>query len=549
MIEVKVSKDGMMAQVSVVPEPGEELTEGIIEDNLRMEGVQVGINRAAISDILKRQIFDEFVEVARGKQPVRGKDGYYEYFFTIDTDNGRPRVREDGSVDYSRVIANVKEGDLLAEYHPSTNGTFGYTIFAKAIPPVKGKPMVPLRCMNVRQEENRYYAEKNGSASLSDNILSVQNILDIKGDANYSSGDIQFNGDIHVSGNIVSGVTIWAEGSVIVDGVIEDARVYAEQDIIVSRGIHGQGTHKDGELVADDFLMVEAKGNLKSRFIDHAYVRAGGEVLVDYAIGSILEAGGKVIAKGMKGIIVGGSTSALMGVEADYLGNDAELLTEVRVGEDMHTGRKKDPAGQQQWAMEQVIKQGRLSPIIVHKMIYQNVKMLIGEVYVPNMAGKYGVEFRKINGRIICKPVGSFTDAEIFSGVLDVNAMMVAEEKTRVLVIDDDSRLLRTVHRILEEDYQVAVAKSGNAARKYLDKNFVELILLDYMMPGENGVEVLNSLRAWDKTKDIPVVFLTGIDDKKKIIECLSLRPAGYILKPVDREKLLEKIRAIMGEK
>ena len=125
----------------------------------------------------------------------------------------------------------------------------------------------------------------------------------------------------------------------------------------------------------------------------------------------------------------------------------------------------------------------------------------------------------------------------------------MAVEKSKVLVIDDDARLLRTVHGILEEYYHVAVAKNGASARQFLKKRMVDLILLDYMMPDENGVEVLKSLRAWNKTENIPVVFLTGLNDRKKIMECLSLRPAGYIVKPVDRTKLLAKLRAILGEK
>ncbi len=547
MVEVRISRDGMTAEVSVTPEPGEEITETQIEDNLRMEGVLIEIDREIIADIIKRQMFGEFVEVAKGKLPVDGVDGYYDYFFAIDRNHGKPRVREDGSVDYSKMIVNVREGDLLAEYHPATNGSFGYNVFAKTIAPVRGKTLQALRCSGVRKDQNRYYAEKDGSASLNDNAISVQNILEIHGDANYNSGNIRFNGDVHVSGNIISGITVWAEGSVIVDGVIEDARVFAGQDVIVSRGIHGQGMHKDEELTQDDALMIEAKGNLSARFIDHAHVRAGGTVMMDYAIGSIIEAGGKVTAGGSKGIIAGGCTMAMMGVEADRLGNDAELFTEIRAGGVIEND-SAETDGEQQRNMNQAVRQGRLSPVIVRKMIYPNVKVVIGDVYVPDIVGRYGVEFRKINGRIICKAIGGFSAEEILSGVVDVDAQTVAEEKTRVLVIDDDARFLRTVYRILgEEDYQVAVAKSGNAARKYLGKNSADLILLDYMMPGENGVEVLNSLRAWDKTRDIPVVFLTGLDDKKKIIECLSLRPAGYILKPVDKEKLLAKICAVIG--
>lgn len=579
MIEVAVSKDGMMAEVAVAPEADEPLTEEIIKDNLRLEGVQAGINDEEIARILRDSVFGVMVPVAKGKPPVAGKDAYYEYFFETDVDNGLPRIREDGSVDYSRVIMNVEAGDLLAKYYPETNGNFGYNVFAKTIAPEKGKPLPPLVCKNVRNEDNCYYADKSGYVTLHDNAISIEGILEINKDADYNTGDLRFNGDIHVSGNIAGGIKVWAEGNVIVDGVIEDAKVSAGKDIIVSRGIHGQGTNKDEEHPEADITSVEAKGDLKTKFIDHAFAKAGGDIVMDYSMNCSIEAGGKVTAHGSKGAIVGGSISALKGIEADKLGNHAELATDIKVGENPKMEEKVSTAKQQvkeleeklanypndskpdylvkmlevarkQWQEAEREKRMNLTaPIIVHDMIYPNVKMFLGAAWAPDMAGRNRLELRNINGRVLSKSIGGFTEKELTSYYVDSSAEVVAVEKFKILVIDDDARLLRTVHGILEEQYHVAVAKNGAAARQYLKKHMVDLILLDYMMPDENGVEVLKSLRAWNKTEKIPVVFLTGLSDKKKIIECLSLRPAGYIVKPVDREKILTKLRAILGEK
>ncbi len=66
-------------------------------------------------------------------------------------------------------------------------------------------------------------------------------------------------------------------------------------------------------------------------------------------------------------------------------------------------------------------------------------------------------------------------------------------------------------------------------------------------MQQENGPAVLEKLRASDATKDIPVIFLTGVTESKKIKEALVLKPQGYLLKPVDREKLLAEIKKIIG--
>lgn len=116
-----------------------------------------------------------------------------------------------------------------------------------------------------------------------------------------------------------------------------------------------------------------------------------------------------------------------------------------------------------------------------------------------------------------------------------------------ILVIDDDPMMLRVVKKYLADTYEVATTVSATAAYKYLTKAKVDLILLDYQMPEENGPEVLKKLRANSETGKIPVIFLTGVKDREKIQEVLSLHPQGYMLKPVDREKLLGTLDSFFG--
>lgn len=114
-----------------------------------------------------------------------------------------------------------------------------------------------------------------------------------------------------------------------------------------------------------------------------------------------------------------------------------------------------------------------------------------------------------------------------------------------VLVIDDDPVMLKTIKRYLEEEYNVATALSGKIALKFLEKRVTDVILLDYEMPLMSGPEILDVLRANQKTKNIPVVFLTGVNEIDKIQKVLSMKPQGYLLKPVNNEELhrtLEKI-------
>lgn len=119
--------------------------------------------------------------------------------------------------------------------------------------------------------------------------------------------------------------------------------------------------------------------------------------------------------------------------------------------------------------------------------------------------------------------------------------------RKHILVVDDNSMILRLVKEHLHDKYDVATAPSGKIALKFLQKKKTDLILLDYEMPDENGVVILEKLRASNATKDIPVVFLTGVTESKKIREALAMKPQSYLLKPINRDRLLDTIEKLIG--
>lgn len=123
----------------------------------------------------------------------------------------------------------------------------------------------------------------------------------------------------------------------------------------------------------------------------------------------------------------------------------------------------------------------------------------------------------------------------------------VASQRAHILVVDDDPLMLKLMKEQLRDDYDVATAVSGKIAMKFLERKKTDLILLDYEMPGENGPEVLERLRANKATRDVPVIFLTGVSDREKIQEALALKPQSYLLKPVDHEKLKSAITKFVG--
>lgn len=125
--------------------------------------------------------------------------------------------------------------------------------------------------------------------------------------------------------------------------------------------------------------------------------------------------------------------------------------------------------------------------------------------------------------------------------------MEEAARKKHILVVDDDSSVLKLLKGYLVERYDVATAISGKIALKFLETKKTDMVLLDYEMPDENGAAVLAKIRENPAIRNLPVVFLTGVTDRKKIMEVLGMKPQGYLTKPIDMEKLSSTIKGVLG--
>lgn len=137
--------------------------------------------------------------------------------------------------------------------------------------------------------------------------------------------------------------------------------------------------------------------------------------------------------------------------------------------------------------------------------------------------------------------------AALLESVSDIIEEDSPLRRKHILVVDDDSRMLKIINRHLAEKYDVATALNGRLALKFLETKRTDLILLDYEMPLENGPAILKKIRENPRTQNIPVVFLTGISERNKIQKALVLKPQGYLLKPIDHIKLLSTISKLIG--
>ncbi|MDR1088855.1 MAG: response regulator [Coriobacteriales bacterium] len=112
-----------------------------------------------------------------------------------------------------------------------------------------------------------------------------------------------------------------------------------------------------------------------------------------------------------------------------------------------------------------------------------------------------------------------------------------------VLTVDDDPIILNVVLAALKGDYVVRPFSSGKTALDYLEKNRVDIILLDHNMPEMTGLDVLDRLQEDSELKDIPVIFLTGSVNSDDEVRALENGAVDYLLKPFRPQALITRVR------
>ncbi len=119
----------------------------------------------------------------------------------------------------------------------------------------------------------------------------------------------------------------------------------------------------------------------------------------------------------------------------------------------------------------------------------------------------------------------------------------------KVLIIDDDASLRRQITFCLEKegDINVIDADDGESGLLCAETEHPDLIILDWVMPGIQGPEVLDELQLKSSTQDIPVVMLTGKNKVGNIEDAFDLGADSYLTKPFSLQKLDEKVRELLN--
>lgn len=319
---VEISPNEMECRVKIL-QAGKKYTRDKILLELLKDGVIQGIDNRAIDRLIKKKGNDEFVVVARGDKVIDGEDGWYEYFF--DTENKRrPKILPDGSVDYRQAqwyqLANV--GEKLAYYHSAKEGKNGKTVRGREIVAKKGKEsgVLTVDGCKLSDDMKTYVASKSGKVELDGTKLIVKDIFEIE-EVNPSIGNIDFDGNVYVKGNVYAGTTIKATGEIVIGGYVEGATIIAGGNIEIRSGVNAT---KKG--------YIESKKSITGRFFENASLKAGENINANYLLNSTVYAMGKITIDGSRGSITGGTTYGRLGIEVYNIGNPTRLRTLICVG-------------------------------------------------------------------------------------------------------------------------------------------------------------------------------------------------------------------------
>ena len=308
-------------------EGGKKLTKDEILWLLNKRGIKAGIKEEVIEKFLSERLYCTTYVVAEAEPPIEGTDAKIEYFFNTDLTK-KPKQNEDGSVDFHQLdnLSKVDKDQILAELTPAVYGKPWTDVLGRPIAPRKVNVLFLKQSKNARLSPDglKLISNVNGHAVVAEKQVFVSDTYEIPGNIDVATGDVEYNGNVRIAGNVNTGYKVVADGDIIVDGVVEGAELFAGGQIVLKRGIQGMSRG-----------IISAGGNIVAKFIESAEVRAGGFIQTESIMHSNVTAGAEIIVKGKKGFITGGSIRAGKFIDAKTAGSVMGTQTLIEVGENM----------------------------------------------------------------------------------------------------------------------------------------------------------------------------------------------------------------------
>jgi uncharacterized protein (DUF342 family) len=237
-IEITLSEDKMEAEIEIECTAGAIPSMDAVMAKIQQANIRFGVIQEALEEALacpgKQVVF------AKGIRPVHGRDAYFRYHVEIKK-KAQPKEMEDGRVDFKELgnLVQVSEGELIVEKMPATAGTAGIDLWGRRIEGKHGKDILVPAGKNVRLVDcSKAYAAIDGQVTVENDKICVVPVIEVDGDVDLSTGNIDFVGNVIVKGSVQSGFCVKAGGDVEIGGTISGGSVEANT-ITIKQGIIG----------------------------------------------------------------------------------------------------------------------------------------------------------------------------------------------------------------------------------------------------------------------------------------------------------------------
>jgi uncharacterized protein (DUF342 family) len=338
-VQLTVSKDKMSVYMDCSPAFGNglPLTVQKVRNQLNQQKVTYGIKileiEKAISDANQSHA-PQHVKIAEGTHPVPGKDGNVKLNFDIGQSKLDFTILPDGRIDYksSLNLLLVKKGELLAVIEDPKPGLPGLDVFNNPVPCENGlsASIIPGIGVDVSPNKTEFFANTDGCIMYNRPSLSVVDTYVVKGDVDFSTGNINFNGIVIVCGNVPDGFEIKADGDIIVLKNVEAARLIAARDIVIKGGVQGKGKG-----------LISAGRDIFAEYTQNGRLEAQGNIEIgNFSINSYIATTNQLKLLQKRGVFIGGELYALKGIDVRSLGSEQGVKTYIEVGTDFLTLKK-----------------------------------------------------------------------------------------------------------------------------------------------------------------------------------------------------------------
>lgn len=341
--------------------------------------------------------------LAQATPMKQGEDGRLDLLIHNSLDDNGAADNESDTIDFRKVqqFLNVSPGKRFGIIHPPGPGVAGRTVQNEEIPPVAGVQFAVRlgRMIRLGEDGQSLYAEADGRLNHAKGELTIEDVYTVKGDVDFHVGNIDFNGFVEITGDVLDGFRVVASRGIKIHGIVGSAELVSDGDITLC-GMNGQGTGS-----------IRCCGNLMVNFCNDTSIVCEGDITAFVEMRSC-QARCLGTLRINKGTFGGGTCIVQSGMETGALGTRSAMHTVVIAGINFHdfdeiellnswlidlnerfTATPNEQRNLAAFVAErnklteqmQAVRNRRYSTtnakINVHRVVYENVRLNIGQTF------------------------------------------------------------------------------------------------------------------------------------------------------------------------